>query len=145
MSPHIPDVRILEVDPAPWSIPRSTCQPSSILKERNGLGLPLLLYAVADAANMGFNFLTVRGEEPARYPGLQSLCREAHRHGMLMSITTRSTALTAAQLQWLRFSIDLPGVELEGGGADRSGDKAEPYPTRQKKGTGFPAPFRLAV
>jgi Fe-coproporphyrin III synthase len=120
MSPHIPDVRILEVHPRPWSTLRSTCQPSSILKERNDLGLPLLLYAVADAANLGYNFLTVRGEEPLRYPGLQALCREAHRHGMLTSTTTRSTALTAHQLQWLRFSIDLLGVEIEGEGAERN-------------------------
>jgi MoaA/NifB/PqqE/SkfB family radical SAM enzyme len=126
MDLHIPDVRILEVHPAPWSILRSTRQPSAILKERNDLGLPLLLYAVADAANLGYNFLTVRGEEPLRYPGLQALCREAHRHGMLTSTITRSTALTAPHLQWLRFSIDLLGMELEGEAADRNGRERSP-------------------
>jgi hypothetical protein len=126
MNLHIPDVRVLEVHPAPWSILRSTCQPSSILKERSDLGLPLLLYAVADAANLGYNFLTVRGEEPLRYPGLQALCREAHRHGMLTSTIARSTALTAPLLQWLRFSIDLLGVETEGEGADRNRRERSP-------------------
>jgi Fe-coproporphyrin III synthase len=126
MDLHIPDVRILEVHPSPWSILRSTRQPSAILKERNVLGLPLLLYAVADAANLGYNFLIVRGEEPLRYPGLQALCREAHRHGMLTSTITRSTALTAPQLQWLRYSIDLLGVELEGEAAGRHGRERSP-------------------
>jgi hypothetical protein len=120
MNLHIPDVRILEVHPAPWSNLRSNCQRSSILEERNDLGLPLLMHAVADAANLGYNFLNVGGEEPLRYPGLPALCREAHRHGMLTSMITRSTALTAPQLEWLRFSIDLLGVEIEGKGAGRN-------------------------
>src|ERR1019366_8956459 len=110
MNLHIPDVRILEVHPAPASNLRSSCRPSSMLEERNDLGLPLLLRAIADAADLGYNFLNVAGEEPRRYPGLPALCREAHRHGMLTSMIARSTALTARQLEWLRFSIDLLGV-----------------------------------
>ncbi len=113
MNLHIPDVRILEVHTAPWSNARHLCQPSSILEERNTLGLPLLLHAVADAANLGYNFLTVSGEEPLRYPWLAALCREAHKHGMLTSMISRSMALTAPQLEWLRFSIDLLGIEVE--------------------------------
>ncbi|MCX6627865.1 MAG: hypothetical protein NTW28_09580, partial [Candidatus Solibacter sp.] len=83
-----------------------------MLEERNDLGLPLLLHAVRDAANLGYNFLNVGGAEPLSYPGLPALCREAHRHGMLTSMITRSTALTAPQLAWLRFSVDLLGVEI---------------------------------
>ncbi len=98
MNLHIPDVRILEVHTAPWSNARHLCQPSSILEERNTLGLPLLLHAVADAANLGYNFLTVSGEEPLRYPWLAALCREAHKHGMLTSMITRNRALTASLL-----------------------------------------------
>ena len=114
MNLHIPDVRILEVHTTPWSNTPNLCQQSSILKERNTLGLPLLLHAVADAANLGYNFLTVSGEEPLRYPWLAALCREAHKHGMLTSMISRSQALTAPQLEWLRFSIDLLGVEVDG-------------------------------
>jgi MoaA/NifB/PqqE/SkfB family radical SAM enzyme len=114
MNLHIPDVRILEVHPAPWSNLRNRCQSSSILEERNDLGLPLLLHAVADAANLGYNFLNVSGEEPLRYPWLAALCREAHKHGMLTSMISRSMALTRPQLEWLRFSIDLLGVEIDG-------------------------------
>ena len=93
---------------------RNRCQPSSILEERNDLGLPLLLHAVADAANLGYNFLNVSGDEPLRYPWLAALCREAHKHGMLTSMISRSMALTAPQLEWLRFSIDLLGIEVDG-------------------------------
>ncbi len=98
----------------PGVTPTHLCQPSSILEERNTLGLPLLLHAVADAANLGYNFLTVSGDEPLRYPWLAALCREAHKHGMLTSMISRSMALTAPQLEWLRFSIDLLGIEVEG-------------------------------
>ena len=120
MNLHIPDVRILEVHPAPWSNLRNRCQPSSILEERNDLGLPLLLHAVADAANLGYNFLNVSGDEPLRYPWLAALCREAHKHGMLTSMISRSMELTRPQLEWLRFSIDLLGVEIDGKGTIRN-------------------------
>jgi hypothetical protein len=126
MNLHIPDVRILEVHPTPWSNLRNTRPPSSMLEERNGLGLPTLLRAIRAAANLGYNFLHVSAEEPLRYPWLAAQCREAHRHGMLTSMITRSTALTAPQLEWLRFSIDLLGVEIEGRGAG---------PNRRKRST----------
>jgi len=126
MNLHIPDVRTLEVHPAPWSSLRGSCRPSSTLEERNDLGVPLLLHAIADAADLGYNFLNVAGEEPLRYPGLPALCREAHRHGMLTSTITRSAALTASQLAWLRFSIDLLGVEIQGKGAGRNRRRRSP-------------------
>ena len=138
MNLHIPDVRTLEVHSAPWSNLRSTCRPSSMLEERNDLGVPLLLHAIADAANLGYNFLNVVGEEPLRCPGLPALCREAHLHGMLTSTITRSAALTAPQLAWLRFSVDLLGVEIEGKGAGRNRHRRSPR-TRQT------AEQRLAV
>jgi hypothetical protein len=64
--------------------------------------------------------------EPLRYAGLSALCREAHRHEMLTSMITRETALTASQLAWLRFSIDLLGVEIERKGAGRNRQKSAP-------------------
>lgn len=119
MNLHIPDVKILEVHPTPWNRLQDNCQPSSLLKEPKGLGLAPLLRGVADAAKLGYNFLHIAGVEPLRYAGLPALCREAHRHGMLTSAVTGGTALTASQLAWLRFSIDLLGVELEDRGARR--------------------------
>jgi hypothetical protein len=81
------------------------------------MGLPLLLHAVRDAADLGYNFLDVGGADPLRDPALPVLCREAHRHGMLTSTVTRSAALTAPGLEWLRFSIDLLGVKSPCSGA----------------------------
>jgi hypothetical protein len=126
MNLHIPDVRILEVHPAPWSNLHDPCQPSSIAEERKRLGLPLLLHAVAAAANLGYNFLNFSGEEPLRYPWLAALCREAHKNGMLTSMITRSVTLTGPQLEWLRFSIDLLGVEIEGRSAGRISRRRQP-------------------
>src|ERR1039457_1965405 len=113
MNLHIPDVRILEVHPAPSNSLRGNCHCSPTLQERNGLGLSPLLRGVADASKLVYNFLNVAGVEPLRYSGLLALCREAHRHDMLTSMITRDTALTAPQLAWLRFLIDLLGVEIE--------------------------------
>ena len=118
MNLNLPDVSTLEVHPAPWSTPRNACQPPSILQEREDLGLPLLLHAVADAANLGYNFLHVACSEPLSYPGLLALCREAHHHRMLTAVNAGSAELTA-QLEWLRYSIDLLGVELDGHPAGR--------------------------
>jgi hypothetical protein len=73
---------------------------------------------------LGYNLLNVAGVDPLRYPGLPALCREAHRHGMLTSTITPSAALEASQLEWLRFSIDLLGVEIDGCGAARSRGRA---------------------
>ena len=112
MNLHIPDVRILEVHPCP--IPHSETASSSCSGERKELGVPLLLRAVKDAAALGYNYLSVAGEEPMEYPSLAAICREAHNHGMLTSMVTRKARLSAAQLDWLRFSIDLLGVEVAG-------------------------------
>ncbi|MEO8367972.1 MAG: hypothetical protein ABI806_02075 [Candidatus Solibacter sp.] len=112
MNLHIPDVRILEVHPC--HEPRHHPSTSSCLEERNELGIPLLLRAVRDASELGYNFLSVGGAEPLRYPSLAALCREAHQRGMLTSTLTRSAMLTGPQLEWLRFSIDLLGVEVTG-------------------------------
>jgi hypothetical protein len=118
MNLHIPDVRILEVHP-PWSNLRHSCRLSSTLEERNHLGLPLLLHAVRDAADLGYNFLHVSGADPLRDPALPVLCREAHHHGMLTSTVTPSAALEAPHLEWLRFSIDLLGVKFQQSAAAR--------------------------
>ena len=59
--------------------------------------------------------MNVCGAAAVNYPGLPALCRAAHRNGMLTSTVAGSGRLAAAQLDWLRFSIDLLGVELEGG------------------------------
>ena len=112
MNLQIPDVRILEIHPC--HEPHQQLPTSSCLEERNDLGIPLLLRAVRDASELGYNFMSVGGAEPLSYPSLAALCREAHRHGMLTSAVTRSARLTAPQLEWLRFSIDLLGVEVTG-------------------------------
>jgi Fe-coproporphyrin III synthase len=112
MNLHIPDVRTLEIHPSPWSSLRSSCRSSSGPEERNGLGVPLLLQAINDAADLGYNFLNVAGEEPMLYPGLPAICREAHRRRMLTSMIIHRVSPTAAQLDWLRFSIDLLGIAV---------------------------------
>ena len=117
MNPHFPDVRTLEVHPItrrnPHLIRPSSSGPEQRNEERNELGLPLLLEAVGDAADLGYNFLSVAGEDPLLYTGLQALCCEAHRRGVLTSITVHPAACALSQLDWLRHSIDLLGFAID--------------------------------
>jgi hypothetical protein len=68
---------------------------------------------VQDAAELGYNFLSLAGEEPLFYPGLQAVCREAHRGHMLTSMIINRANPTPAQLDWLRFSVDLLGILVD--------------------------------
>jgi hypothetical protein len=113
MNLQIPDVRILEIHPSPLSTLRSSCRTSSGFEERNVLGVPLLLDAIADASSLGYNLLHIAGEEPLLYPGLQAICREAHRRNMLTSLVVNRVTPSSDQLAWLPFSVDLLGVAID--------------------------------
>jgi hypothetical protein len=71
------------------------------------------LHAIDDAADLGYNFLSLGGEEPLFYSGLSAVCREAHRRRMLTSVVIHRACPTSAQLDWLRFAIDLLGIAID--------------------------------
>jgi len=107
-----PDTRTLEVHPVPF-----TCllhrYPSSGHREWDRLGVPLLLAAVGDAAQLGYTSLHVAGDEPLHCPALHSLCDEAHRHGMKTTLQLGQGVLNQRLLEELQGSVDLLGIVLE--------------------------------
>src|SRR5215469_17207398 len=108
MSPHDPAIRILEVNPIPFTrLLHHT--PASGVRERDGLGVPLLLQAIGDAASLGYNCLHISGSEPLHCPALHSLCGEAHSHGMTTAMQLKQRALTPSLLDELRGVVDSLG------------------------------------
>src|SRR5579862_8026021 len=110
-----PDIRILQIHPTRLCNLRCLhCYSSSGPRERGELGAPLLLQAIADAATLGYNVLSVSGGEPLLYGNLRALCEEAHRHQMLATLVTNGTVITAQKLYELRGSIDMIAISLDG-------------------------------
>jgi hypothetical protein len=74
-----------------------------------------LTNAIRDAAGLGYNFLSIAGEQSVFYPELGELCREAHDAQMLTTLTTRAGLLSAGRLKTLVHSVDLLGIVFEKG------------------------------
>ncbi|HTP35838.1 MAG TPA: hypothetical protein VMJ75_26865 [Candidatus Acidoferrales bacterium] len=113
MNLAIPDVRTLEMHPPSFGYLKTSCRRSSGASGRSELGVPLLLGAIRDAAALGYNFLSIAGDQALAHPALGSLCREAHRMNMLTTLTARGAALSARRLKPLTHSVDLLGVKFE--------------------------------
>jgi hypothetical protein len=82
---------------------------------RNELGVPLLKSAISDAAELGYNFLSIAGEQSLFYPDLNALCRQAHQKRMLTTLTTRSGLLSTRRVKSLIHAVDLLGIRYEAG------------------------------
>ncbi|SPE42990.1 conserved hypothetical protein [Candidatus Sulfopaludibacter sp. SbA3] len=110
-----PDVHILQIHPTKRCNLRCLhCYSSSGPRERGELGAPLLLSAVRDAASLGYNVLSVSGGEPLLYSKLESVCREAHQHGMVITLVTNGTVITQRKLDAMEGLIDLMAISLDG-------------------------------
>src|SRR5215813_3968754 len=72
MNLHHPEARTLEVHPVPLTCLLHRNLPSGS-RERDGLGVPLLLQAIGEASSLGYNLLHISGEDPLRCASLHSL------------------------------------------------------------------------
>jgi len=113
MNPLGPHIRTLEVHPVPFTRLLNR-YPSSGNGERDPLGVPLLLQAIGDSADLGYNLLHIAGDEPLQCSGLHSLCGAAHQAGMLTTIQIRQSLINGRLLKELDGSVDLLGAVLEG-------------------------------
>jgi hypothetical protein len=113
MNPHDPHTRILEIHPVPFTRLLHRNIPSGG-RERDGLGVPLLLQAIGDAASLGYHVLRIGGEEPLHCPALHALCGEAHRQGMQTTLDVPQSAITERLIDELRGAIDRVGIVLQG-------------------------------
>jgi len=109
-----PDVRTLEIHAPAFDCLTTSCRRPANPRGRE-LATPLLIQAIRDAAELGYNFLSIAGEQSVFHPDLKALCREAHRMHMLTTLTTRCGLLSARRLKSLAPSIDLLGIRFEAG------------------------------
>jgi hypothetical protein len=113
MSPPNPGIRTLEVHPFPLiRQPYRYC--SSGHPERDGLGVPLFVQAIGDAADLGYSCVNIAGDQPLHCPGLHSLCEEAHSGGMTTSLELKQAAMTERLLDELHGSVDLVRMAPDG-------------------------------
>lgn len=110
-----PDVRVLQIHPTRRCNLRCLhCYSSSGPEERGELDAALLRHAISDAAELGYNMLSVSGGEPFLYPALRDLLEQAHRHGWIAGVVTNGMFLTDRKLQELQGSADLIAISLDG-------------------------------
>ena len=74
----------------------------------------MLARAIADAANLGYQVVSISGGEPLLYSGLPSLLQEARRHGMRTTITTNGLLLDQRRIELLTGKVDLLAISLDG-------------------------------
>jgi len=115
MNLAIPDIRTLEIHLPTFGYLTTSCQRSSGPGGRNDLGVSLLSQAVHDAAGLGYNFLSIAGEQSLFHPGLKDLCGRAHQMRMLTTISTRCGLLSSRRLRALVPTVDLLGIRFEAG------------------------------
>jgi hypothetical protein len=115
MNLAIPDIRTLEIHLPNFGYLTTSCQRSSGLGGRDDLGVSLLSQAIHDAAGLGYNFLSIAGEQSLFHPGLKDLCGRAHQMRMLTTISTRCGLLSARRLKALVPTVDLLGIRYEAG------------------------------
>src|SRR5258707_6409304 len=82
MNLAIPDVRTLEIHPPTIGYVTASCQRSSG-RAGNDLGVPPFLQGIRDAAALGYNFLSIGGEQSLFHASLAALCHEARQVHML--------------------------------------------------------------
>jgi len=110
-----PDIRVLQVHPSRrCNLRCAHCYSCSGPDESGELPAALLRPAVRDAAGLGYNVLSVSGGEPTLYSGLRSICRQAHSSGMISTLVTNGTALSARGIAALRDLVDVIAISIEG-------------------------------
>lgn len=90
------------------------CYSSSGPSVRTTLGTRLVLEVISDAAQLGYDVLSISGGEPLLWKDLVCACRHARSCGMKTQIATNGTLLTTRRLEELEGIIDLIAVSLDG-------------------------------
>jgi len=107
--------RILQVHPSLRCNLRCLhCYSSSGPEERGGVEPATLLAAAGDAAEEGFDVLSVSGGEPLLYAGLGALLDGAHALGMRTTVVTNGMLLDARRLEVLAGRADVLAISLDG-------------------------------
>jgi Fe-coproporphyrin III synthase len=110
-----PDVRILQIHPSRFCNLRCQhCYSSSSPDERSRLPIPLLRQAVAAAARLGYNVLSLSGGEPLLYPGFEQVCGEGRDNGMLVTLVTNGMFLSENRVAMLASCVHAVAISVDG-------------------------------
>lgn len=90
------------------------CYSESGPRERGDLDAALLCRAIREAAREGYTVASFSGGEPVLYPHLREALDEAHRCGMLTTVTSNGMLLDDARLSTLRGGADLLAISIDG-------------------------------
>ncbi len=90
------------------------CYSSSSPLEKGHLPLDLLIDAISDAANEGFNYVSISGGEPMLYKPLGNLLDHAHSKKMRTAVTTNGMLLTAQNIEQLCDRVDVLAISIDG-------------------------------
>lgn len=69
---------------------------------------------IADAADLGYDVMSVSGGEPLLHRGLEDLLHCAHEHGMRTTVTSNGMLLTPRRLAELADLVDVLAISLDG-------------------------------
>ncbi|MDO8940251.1 MAG: radical SAM/SPASM domain-containing protein [Methylicorpusculum sp.] len=90
------------------------CYSSSSPKQRGAIDVALLIRALADAAEEGYNYVSISGGEPLLYPSLELLLEQAKFKGFATAIATNGMFLDKKRVAQLKNVTDLVAVSLDG-------------------------------
>jgi MoaA/NifB/PqqE/SkfB family radical SAM enzyme len=90
------------------------CYSFSSPKERGALGVALLSDALSDAADEGYDYVSISGGEPLLYKPLKTLLINAKDIGYKTAITTNGMLLNEGHLEKLGGVTDFIAVSLDG-------------------------------
>ena len=90
------------------------CYSDSSPSSRQALAVETVRAVIADAADMGYQVLSVSGGEPFMYPGLGELLAYAKSRGLRTTVTTNGYFLKRRWLDPLKGLIDTLAVSLDG-------------------------------
>lgn len=90
------------------------CYSSSSPDQREMLDLTMLCRAVSDAADEGYDTLTISGGEPLLYRPLRDLLRHARELGMTTAVATNGMLLDQRRIDMLVGVTDIVAISLDG-------------------------------
>jgi MoaA/NifB/PqqE/SkfB family radical SAM enzyme len=90
------------------------CYSSSGPDQREELGAPLLIDAITQARDEGYNDVAFSGGEPILYGELRRLLEHARSMGMVTNLTSNGMLLNGARLTMLEGVTDLLAISLDG-------------------------------
>lgn len=107
--------RVLQIHPTRQCNLRCLhCYSSSSPQERDQLDVTLLCEAISDAAQEGYNVVSISGGEPLLYRDLTTLLRHAKGLNLRTTVTSNGILLNEKRLNELKGLVDVLAISVDG-------------------------------